>query len=276
MSTQDWIIAFDRLKQWGLMRVDLSGGEPTMRHDLPEIAWSAVNAGINVVISTNGLVIKEKSLEEYPKVRWHVSLDSGIEVIHERSRLLPVLKPSTGSFRRATDFLRSCIHQGCDVRVLTCLGPHNRDQLFALGEHLALTGVKEWNLSRVLRAGRAQSDYENLWAVAEEGILEQLAYLRKAFPFIRIRYSTRSEQNGYFLLVLPDGSLATQRTDGNDKVALGDLFNMTLEDLQFSSEFDLAEHGRKWISSTLEWQPFCLQCSPELWDPLPADSCLAV
>ena len=254
LDASSWRMLFKRLRSWGLMRVDLSGGEPTMHRDLAEIARAAVGEELQVVISTNGMVLK-KGPSGFPGVRWHVSLDSGIPEIHERSRLLPVLAPSRNSLARSSQFITQCLDAGQMVRVLTCIGKHNMDALFALGEHLALLGVQDWNISRILRAGRAQSDYTGKWEIADEFVLDQIRDLRAALPFVRIRYSNRTDQNGYFLLVLPDGMLATQYTDERDKIALGHLLNMTLQDLQGHPNFDLNEHGRKWLASALEWQP---------------------
>jgi hypothetical protein len=140
------------------------------------------------------------------------------------------------------------------------------NQLFALGEHLALIGVTDWNISRILRAGRAQHDYERCWQVDNDNVLDQIRDLRSAFPFIRIRYSDRTEHDGYFLLVLPDGSLATQHKNGSDKVVLGNPLRMTLKELQDHPQFDLEEHSQKWISACFDWQPFHPHVDPAFWD----------
>lgn len=266
ISPEEWADIFRHLRSWGLMRVDLSGGEPTIRTDLPKIATAAVEVGLSVVISTNGTVLNGDDLGKYPDVRWHVSLDSGIEDVHEASRCLKVLSPSVGSFKKTTAFILGCVERRLRVRVLTCIGSHNVGQLFALGEHLALIGVPEWNLSRILPAGRARHEYDSRWSVRDDFIREQISDIRSAFPFIRVRYSNRQSQNGYFLLVLPDGSLATQRTDGRDKVVLGSTLDMTLGHLQAHPEFNLQQHGEKWIAQQLEWQPFHHLVSPEFWD----------
>jgi MoaA/NifB/PqqE/SkfB family radical SAM enzyme len=249
-----WRDIFRHLRSWGLMRVDISGGEPTLRRDLIEIAREAVGAGLQVVISTNGLPLASKGVRGYPSVRWHVSLDSGLHEIHERRRLLRILEPSKNSLEKASKFISQCIDAGSMVRVLTCVGKDNKDALFALGEHLALLGVRDWNISRVIPAGRAQEDYLQRWEISDESVLEQVQNLRCAFPFLRIRYSNRTHQDGYFLLVLPDGSLATQYTDGRDKVVLGKVLDMSLDDLRSDARFSLHAHGEKWIAATLEWQ----------------------
>jgi MoaA/NifB/PqqE/SkfB family radical SAM enzyme len=250
-----WGRIFQHMRSWGLMRVDLSGGEPTLRRDLPDIAVSAIAEGLQVVISTNGLTPANREGLAFPRLRWHVSIDSGEAEIHERSRLLRCLTPSNSSFERTSAFIARRLDAGDAVRVLTCIGQHNKDALFALGEHLALLGVRDWNISRILRAGRAQRDYARLCEISDQAALNQVWDLRSAFPFIRIRYSNRTTQDGYFLLVLPDGSLATQYTDGRDKVRLGNALDMSLAQLQNHPMFNMAEHGRKWIAAMLEWQP---------------------
>src|SRR5262249_10335759 len=127
--------------------------------------------------------------------------------------------------------------------------------LFQLGEEIAALGVQDWNISRILRAGRAQSEFETRWQVDDAAILEQIHDMREAYPWIRIRYSNRTEQDGYFLLVLPDGTLATQYTDGRDKVTLGSVLEMSIDDLRAHPDFDLNLHARKWIAATVELQP---------------------
>ena len=133
----------------------------------------------------------------------------------------------------------------------------------ALGERLALLGVKEWNISRILRAGRAQVGYEDHFQINNEYILEELYDLPAAFPFIRIRYSNRINQDGYFLLVLPDGSLATQYSDERDKIVLGKVLEITKQNLQTHPAFDLQKPKKKWLAATLSWQPLSVsQLSP--------------
>jgi MoaA/NifB/PqqE/SkfB family radical SAM enzyme len=252
ISVEQWRDLFIHMKSWGLMRVDLSGGEPTIRNDIGQIAEAAVDAGLNTVLSTNGLLLADKGPDGLPReMGIHVSLDSGFEGVHEASRLSRNLHPSHQAFNKTSRFIAKCLDRDCRVRVLTCLGPHNQEGLFQLGEFIAGSGVPEWNISRILKGGRAQDEYDRRWKVDDAVVLEQIRNMREAYPWVRIRYSNRTEQDGYFLLVLPDGMLATQYTDGRDKVCLGPASTMTLDDLQRHPDFDLASHGRKWISATV-------------------------
>ena len=256
LSAAEWARVFLRLKSWGLMRVDLSGGEPTVRTDIKEIASAALDADLNVVVSTNGLLLANRGLSLLPSgVRLHISVDSGFAGVHEASRVRRDMRPSTGSFGKTMAVVEDAVNAGYRVRVLTCIGRHNAEGLIELGERLALAGVNEWNVSRVLAAGRARlaAGDTNRWQVDDNGVLAQIDTMRRCYPWMRIRYSNRTRQDGYFLLVLPDGSVATQYTDERDKVVLGQASTMTVGDLRAHPDFDLDAHARKWIATTVEW-----------------------
>ena len=255
LSTEEWGAIFRQLKSWGLMRVDLSGGEPTIRQDISEITIAALDVGLSVVVSTNGMLLAKKGLSLLPAgIRLHISLDSGFSEIHEASRIRRNLLPSTGSLNEVTDLAERAVKAGYHVRILTCIGKHNSHGLIELGERLALAGIRDWNISRILAAGRAQLDGERRWEVDDGDVLEEVHAIRECYPWMRIGYSNRTKQDGYYLLVLPDGSLATQYTDGRDKVVLGRIGSMSLEDLRKHPDFDLSLHARKWVAATTEYQ----------------------
>lgn len=254
LSISEWAELFGRVSSWGLMRVDLSGGEPTIRNDINEIAQAALDAGLNAVLSTNGLLLaRNDSLFPPLPVRLHISMDSGFAEIHEASRIRRDMRPSTGSMEETMEVATKAVDAGYRVRVLTCIGSHNYRGLIELGECLALAGINEWNISRVLAAGRAKRGDRQRWAVDDDAVLAEIHSIRECYPWMRIRYSNRTTQDGYFLLVLPDGALATQYTDHRDKVVLGSMKSMTLEALRSHRDFNLGLHARKWVAATTEF-----------------------
>ena len=179
---------------------------------LTEIAEAALSTGLNVVLSTNGLLFAKRGLAILPtSVRLHISIDSGFAEVHEASRVRRNLLPSIGSLEQVMSVTAHAVHAGYRVRVLTCIGRHNFRQLIELGERLAIAGVNEWNISRVLAAGRAGFGNCGQWNVDDSAVLEEVHAIRNCYPWMRVRYSNRTTQNGYFLLVLPDGSLASVR-----------------------------------------------------------------
>lgn len=273
LSWQEWSAVFNHMRTWGLMRVDLSGGEPTVRKDIRSIAQGATDAGLNVILSTNGMLLHKTGPVEFPSnVRFHVSVDSGFSEVHESSRILSNRKPSSGSLDKVFEFLSRTVDAGYRVRVLTCVGTHNKQYLFELAERIALLGVPEWNISRILHAGRAQHSYEERWEVDDREICEQIHIIRRAYHWMRVRYSNRTEQHGYFLLVLPDGTLATQYTDHRDKIIIGKVLSTSLEYLQNNPSFDLRRHGKKWVAAVKQCEesacPICQETAIARMNPL--------
>lgn len=267
LSWREWEKIFKHMRKWGLMRVDISGGEPTVKKDILSITQAATDVGLNVILSTNGMFLHKSGPIGFPSnVRFHVSVDSGFSEVHESSRILRNYRASSGSLEQVFEFLLRTINAGYKTRVLTCIGKHNQQGLFELAERIASLGVQEWNLSRILHAGRAQSFYEE-WEIEDQLIHEQIHTIRRAFPWMRVRYSNRTEQEGYFLLVLPDGTLATQYTDYRDKIILNKVLSTSLENLQDAAEFDLRRHGKKWIASVRECETFtCAKCQSNRQD----------
>jgi organic radical activating enzyme len=254
LSASEWAKIFAKLRTWGLMRVDISGGEPTTRRDLGDILKAAADEGLNVILSTNGLSRNWiPNGQTAADLRIHVSLDSGNPSVHAANRRSRSGKPSVGAFSTTSEFIAECMSRGSRVRVLTAVGMHNRDDLLWLAEHVAKLQVPEWNISRVLPAGRAKAQYHQVWALDDQ-IVSEIEDLHYAFPWMTIRYSNRTEQDGYFLLVLPDGSAATQFTDDRDKVILGSLESMTLAEIQNNPNFTLRQHASKWIARVLSNQ----------------------
>ena len=76
----------------GVRRVKLTGGEPTLRPDLPEIVRAARGAGVAVTVATNAYGLtpeKAAGLVEAGVDTFHVSLDAGVAAFHDEVRGVP-------------------------------------------------------------------------------------------------------------------------------------------------------------------------------------------
>ena len=88
LTTQEGKRLIDDLVAFGSPVLLLSGGEPLMRQDLPELAQYAVDKGLRVVISTNGTLITKKLAKVFNNIGLSyigVSLD-GLMEVHDRFR----------------------------------------------------------------------------------------------------------------------------------------------------------------------------------------------
>ena len=88
LTTEEGRALIRDVADFGSPVILLSGGEPMMRKDLPELTQYAVDLGMRVVISTNGTLITEKAAEVYRKIGLSyigVSLD-GMRETHDRFR----------------------------------------------------------------------------------------------------------------------------------------------------------------------------------------------
>ena len=88
LTTEQGKRLIDDLAAFGSPVLLLSGGEPLMRPDLPELAQYAVDKGMRVVISTNGTLITKKLAKVFSDIGLSyigVSLD-GLREVHDRFR----------------------------------------------------------------------------------------------------------------------------------------------------------------------------------------------
>jgi MoaA/NifB/PqqE/SkfB family radical SAM enzyme len=75
------------LKRAGVGQLNITGGEPLLRGDLPEILKQAKDLGFVVCLMTNGILYPDKARQLYGLVnRLYFSLDYPMAEAHDRSR----------------------------------------------------------------------------------------------------------------------------------------------------------------------------------------------
>ena len=111
LSTEQGKILLDDLAQFGSPVILFSGGEPTIRKDLPELAEYAVSKGMRAVISTNGTLISKEMariLKEIGLSYVGISID-GVEETNDRFRGVK------GAFKAALKGIENCRDAGIKV-----------------------------------------------------------------------------------------------------------------------------------------------------------------
>ncbi len=121
LSTDEAKAMIDDLAGFGAPVLLFSGGEPTLRKDLVELMQYAKDAGMRVVISTNGTLISRDKAEAYAKVGLSyvgVSLDGG-PATHDAFRGIP------GSFDKAIEGIRNSKAAGIKVGLRMTINRRN-------------------------------------------------------------------------------------------------------------------------------------------------------
>lgn len=125
LSTKEGKVLLDDLSQFGVPVILFSGGEPTIRKDLPELAAYAVSKGMRAVISTNGTLISQEMariLKEIGLSYVGISID-GMEEINDRFRGVK------GAFNAALKGIENCKDAGIKVGLRFTINKFNADEI---------------------------------------------------------------------------------------------------------------------------------------------------
>ena len=125
LSTKEGKILLDDLSQFNVPVILFSGGEPTIRKDLPELAAYAVSKGMRAVISTNGTLISQKMariLKDIGLSYVGISID-GMEEINDRFRGVK------GAYKAALEGIKNCKDAGIKVGLRFTINKFNVNEI---------------------------------------------------------------------------------------------------------------------------------------------------
>jgi MoaA/NifB/PqqE/SkfB family radical SAM enzyme len=108
------------LSRSDVLGVDISGGEPLLMRELPDLVGLLLRGGrCTVSVTTNGWLLARRASELTHLDAVRVSLDGPDALSHDRWR-------GAGSFRRALEGIRACAWLGITLQVQTVLMASNR------------------------------------------------------------------------------------------------------------------------------------------------------
>ena len=137
LTTQQGKELIDDLAEFGAPVILFSGGEPTMRKDLPELALYARSKGMRAVISTNGTLIDKKMarvLKDIGLSYVGVSLD-GMKETNDKFRGMK------GAFDAALNGMRNCLAEGVKVGLRFTINKQNVKDIPAIFDLLETKGL---------------------------------------------------------------------------------------------------------------------------------------
>jgi radical SAM protein with 4Fe4S-binding SPASM domain len=175
LSTAQWRQVIDRLSEIGVFTVTFTGGEPTLREDLPELLLYAQNKGMVTGLITNGRRLKDKvyveTLEKAGLDFVQVTLESHKPKVHD------LITGFKGSWKETVAGIKNAAQSQVYVTTNTTLSKHNAADFLETVDFIKSLNVAAFGCNSLIYSGKAK-------AVSEEFALP-LETLKELLPRIR-------------------------------------------------------------------------------------------
>lgn len=172
LSTGEWKHVIDQCRKIGIPQLTFTGGEPTMREDLPELIdyakWFVTR------LNTNGV----KLTKELCKKLYNASLDSVQITLYSADEMEHNTLVGVNNFKSTVEGIKNAIKAGLNVSINTPLCKVNANYMNTL-KFLNELGVKYVSCSGLIVTGNAcqqeskstQLKEDELYAVLKEAVL---------------------------------------------------------------------------------------------------------
>ncbi len=128
LTAAEWISIAERAKDAGMVFLLLTGGEPTLRPDFPEIYTALKKMGFMISINSNGYLLQDKILELFandPPVRINISLYGTSDETYRNLCGVP-------AYHRILTNIENLRRAGVEVKINMSLTPDNMRDMEAL------------------------------------------------------------------------------------------------------------------------------------------------
>lgn len=133
MSAEEWIAIGESAVKQGMVFLLLTGGEPFLRPDFPQIYEALYKMGLVISINTNGSLITDELFDflvKHPPTRMNISLYGCSDETYLRLCGIPAYEQATKNILRLK-------HAGINVKINASITPYNAgdiEGIYAFGE----------------------------------------------------------------------------------------------------------------------------------------------
>jgi AdoMet-dependent heme synthase len=172
LTDEEGLRLIDEIARCGFRLLILSGGEPLMRRDLPELIRHASGLGVRTVTGTNGTLITEEraqALRDAGLSRCGISIDSSDREQHDAFR------QKQGAFDQALAGIEACRKAGLPFQVHTTVREKNCAEIEKITDFALSLGAVAHHIFFLVPVGRALSmEEEQLKAGEHERLLRRI------------------------------------------------------------------------------------------------------
>jgi radical SAM protein with 4Fe4S-binding SPASM domain len=154
LKTKDWLKIIDRLWEIRIPHIVFTGGEPTLRDDLPELIQHAEQNGQITGLNTNGIKLADEdflnSLVKAGLDHVQITLESHLPEIHDK------MVGHKGAWEQTVNGIRNVANTGLYFMTNTTMLTHNSPYIPDTLHFLAKLGVPTVGLNALIYSGRGR------------------------------------------------------------------------------------------------------------------------
>jgi radical SAM protein with 4Fe4S-binding SPASM domain len=185
LSTEQWKTVMDRLHEIGVFIVTFTGGEPTLRDDLPELLQYAQNKGIVTGLVTNGRRLKDK---DYISTLEKVGLDFvQITLESHRPQVHDLITETKGSWKETVQGIKNSVCTRIYVTTNSTLSSHNAADFLETVDFIKELGVAAFGANSLIYSGKASKISEE-FVFPVEKLKELLPRVRDKADLLGLKF----------------------------------------------------------------------------------------
>jgi radical SAM protein with 4Fe4S-binding SPASM domain len=170
LGTEAWLRVIDKVFELGIPHVVFTGGEPTLREDLPQLVRYAEEKGLVSGLVTNGRRLKDAeyldALIQAGLDHIQITLESSDETVHDR------ITGVTGSWRETVQGLKNAIATPVYTLTNTTLTQYNVDDIVETIKFIHSLGLNNFACNSLIYSGKTPEAAKEF--ALEESNLEPL------------------------------------------------------------------------------------------------------
>lgn len=156
LTTEEWKEVINRLNKIGVFILTFTGGEPTLREDLPELLLHAQNKGMVTGLITNGRRLKNKvyveNLEKTGLDFTQVTLESHKPEIHDK------ITATKESWKETVTGIKNLIPTEIYATTNTTLNKYNAPKFLETIDFLKKVGVAAFGCNSLIYSGKGRTN----------------------------------------------------------------------------------------------------------------------
>ncbi len=166
LTTEQWKQVINKLSEVGVFILTFTGGEPTLRDDLPELLEYAQNKGIVTGLISNGRKLKDEkyvdTLEKAGLDFVQITLESHLPKVHD------AMTNSEGSWKDTVKGIKNVVKSEIYVSTNTTLSKHNAGEFLKTIDYIQELGVDAFGCNSLIYSGKASTVSEEFALTIDE------------------------------------------------------------------------------------------------------------